>query len=66
MHNFNRTVKDVAKVVRLSEGTIRKRCPSDIVHPLTCPLVPIHVPLSPYMSLLTALTRVSFDQAGGF
>lgn len=25
MHNFNRTVKDVAKVVRLSEGTIRKR-----------------------------------------
>ena len=25
LHNFNRTVKEVAKVVKLSEGTIRKR-----------------------------------------
>ena len=25
LHNFNRSVKEVAKVVKLSEGTIRKR-----------------------------------------
>lgn len=25
MHNFSRTVKEVARVVKLSEGTIRKR-----------------------------------------
>ena len=25
LHNFNRSVKEIAKVVKLSEGTIRKR-----------------------------------------
>ena len=37
VYDFNRTIKDIVKVVRLSEGTIKKRW--DIILKLYCDLL---------------------------